>query len=171
MSSLLAGHRLSGAGRSFGFPRLISERNLKSTKIVSLMLAALIVSSQSSVASPVGLWQAHDGAKIRIRSCGRSLCGFIVQTNPPRDPKTGEVFTDRHNDDVTKRNRPLVGVQILISMQPTGPSKWSGQLYSDRNGKMYSGDLIELGHTTIRIEGCWLLLCGGELLRRVQGKE
>ena len=30
-------------------------------------------------------------------------------------------------------------------MQPSGTSKWSGQVYNDDNGRTYSGNLIELG--------------------------
>ena len=30
------------------------------------------------------------------------------------------------------------------------------------------GNLIELGPSTIRIEGCWLLICSGEELTRVE---
>jgi uncharacterized protein (DUF2147 family) len=123
---------------------------------------------RASFASPLGLWQAKDGAKIRIESCGQNLCGFIAQTSPSHDPVTGQIVKDKNNADPTKRNRPLVGVQVLISMQPNGASKWSGQVYDDDNGKTYSGNLIELGPTSIKIEGCWLMICDAENLTRIK---
>src|SRR4051812_18416040 len=95
------------------------------------MAIALIASGEPSLASPVGLWQAKDGGKIRIAPCGQSLCGVIAQTNPPQ-------AKDKNNADPAKRNRPLVGVQVLISMKPNGASKWSGQLYDDNTGRTYS---------------------------------
>jgi uncharacterized protein (DUF2147 family) len=75
---------------------------------------------------------------------------------------------NKNNTDPAKRNRPLVGVQVLISMQPNGASKWSGQVYSDDNGRTYSGNLIELSPSTIKIEGCWLMICNRENLTRIK---
>jgi uncharacterized protein (DUF2147 family) len=116
----------------------------------------------------VGLWIAKDGAKIRISPCGRNLCGFIVQSSPQIDPETGRSMMDKHNIDPAKRSRPLVGVEVLISMHHDGPTKWSGQLYNDDDGKIYSGNLIENGPSSIRIEGCWLGICGGDELTRIK---
>jgi len=77
-------------------------------------------------------------------------------------------MTDKHNVDPAKRNRPLVGVEVLISLHHDSPSKWSGQLYNDDDGKTYSGNLIENGPSSIRIEGCWLGICGGDDLTRIK---
>ena len=53
-------------------------------------------------------------------------------------------------------------------MRPNGAGKWSGRLYASDRGKVFSGNLVELGPKTIRIEGCALGLCGGEELSRVR---
>lgn len=113
-------------------------------------------------ASPVGLWLAKDGGKIRISSCGRNLCGFLVQ------PAPGAAATDRNNTDAAKRGRPLAGIEVLISMHRDGLNKWSGHVYNDDDGKVYEGHLIESGTSSIRIEGCWLGMCGGEDLTRLR---
>ena len=86
---------------------------------------------------------------------------------PPLDPSTGKAWTDKNNPDALKRDRPLIGIQVLFDMHPNGPGKWSGTLYDSDRGKTYSGNLIELGAERIRIEGCMIMLCGGEELRRV----
>ena len=39
----------------------------------------------------------------------------------------------------------MVGIEVLISMHQDGPTKWSGQLYNDDDGKIYSEHLIETG--------------------------
>ena len=137
-------------------------------RLAPLVLVALCICDQSSFASPLGLWQAKDGSKIRIEPCNQNICGFIAQTNPSHDPASVQTLKDKNNVDPAKRNRPLVGVQVLISMQPSGTSKWSGHVYNDDNGRTYSGHLIELGPSTIKIEGCWLMICGGEELVRVK---
>ena len=133
-----------------------------------LAAAGLAATHETGSASPLGLWLAKDGARLRISPCGRNLCGFIVQSSSPIDPATGRPPTDKNNADLAKRNRPLVGVEVLISMHHDGPTKWSGQLYNDRDGKIYSGNLIETGPSGIRIEGCWLGICGGEDLTRIK---
>jgi uncharacterized protein (DUF2147 family) len=53
-------------------------------------------------------------------------------------------------------------------MHQDGPAKWSGQLYNDDDGKIYSGNLIEQGPSSIRIEGCWMGVCGGDELTRIK---
>ena len=52
-------------------------------------------------------------------------------------------------------------------MRPSGPRKWSGQLYDPDSGRTFSGNLIEIDQNTIRIEGCALFICGGEELHCV----
>jgi uncharacterized protein (DUF2147 family) len=133
-----------------------------------LAAACLAASGEAGSASPVGLWLAKDGTKIRVMPCGRNLCGFIVQTNAPLDTPTGRPPTDKNNADPAKRNRPVLGAEVLISMHREDPTKWSGQLYNVKDGQNYSGNLIETGPSSIRIEGCWLGICGGEDLMRIR---
>ena len=133
-----------------------------------LAAACLAASGETGSASPVGLWLTQDGTKIRVTPCGRNLCGFIAQSSSPTDPVTGRPPTDKNNEDPAKRDQPLVGAEVLISMQREGPTRWSGQLYNVRDGKNYSGNLIETGPTSIRIEGCVLGICGGEDLTRIR---
>jgi uncharacterized protein (DUF2147 family) len=131
-------------------------------------LALAIVWMAPALADPTGLWLDKDGWTIRIQLCGPELCAVIASVKPPLDPATGSPWTDKHNVDVSKRNRPLIGVEVLTNMRPNGPGKWSGQLYDADRGHTLSGNLIEIGQDTIRIEGCLLMLCGGEELRRLK---
>lgn len=135
---------------------------------VGLAAACLGASGETGSASPVGLWRAKNGTQIRVSPCGPNLCGFIVQSNPRIDPATGRPSTDKNNADPAKRNRPLVGAEVLISMHYEGPTRWSGQLYNAKDGNNYSGNLIETGPSSIRIEGCVLGICGGEDLTRIR---
>jgi uncharacterized protein (DUF2147 family) len=138
---------------------------MKKLLAAAFAFAVLMAGVEIGLASPAGTWLAKDGAKVRISPCGRGFCGFIAQSR--NDPATGRPMTDKNNADPAKRNRPLVGVETLISMQPNGPNKWSGRLYNDDDGKTYSGNLIELGPSSIRIEGCSGGICGGDELTRL----
>ena len=141
---------------------------MKSLRLAILVFMSCCIGGKVGSASPLGLWLAKDGTQIRIEPCGQNLCGFITQTKPTQDPATGQLMRDKNNADPTKRNRPLVGVQVLMSMRPNGASRWSGQVYNDDDGKIYSGSLIELGSSNIKIEGCWLMICDGEELTRIK---
>ena len=120
-----------------------------------------------ALADPTGIWLDKDGDTLRIQHCGPALCGTIVNLRVRVDPATGQPRTDKKNADMSRRNRPLVGVQSLIAMRPSGPGKWSGQLYNVDDGRTYTGNLIELGPGKIRVEGCVLGMCGGESLSRI----
>jgi uncharacterized protein (DUF2147 family) len=128
---------------------------------------AASVGITAAVADPVGLWRAPDGGTTRIARCGTALCGTLVTVVPARDAN-GRPVTDSKNKDPSKHARPLVGVTVLIGLWPSGPNKWSGQLYNPDDGGTYEGHLIEQGATSIRIEGCALGMCGGEDLVRVR---
>ncbi len=110
-----------------------------------------------ALADPIGLWLDKDGWTIRIQPCGPDLCAVIASIKPPLDPATGRPWTDKNNADASKRNRPLVGRR---GSEPacgrSAPRKWSGQLYDADRGQTFSGNLLEIGQDTIRIEGCLL---------------
>ena len=132
------------------------------------MVALAFAGAEPALADPTGLWREKDGGTIRVHRCGGAMCASIVSVQPRLDPATGRPRTDKNNENAARRNRPLVGVQVLIHMRPNGAGKWSGRLYDSDRGKVFSGHLLETGSKTIRIEGCALGLCGGEELSRVK---
>jgi uncharacterized protein (DUF2147 family) len=134
----------------------------------ALSSVVFLFSCHAAFSSPVGAWLANDGSKIRISSCGPNLCGHLAQPSPPIDPDTGKPWKDKKNADPAKRNRPLLGVEILISMKPKSPGNGSGRLYNADDGKIYDGNLIELDGSSVRIEGCSMGVCGGETLTRLK---
>ena len=135
---------------------------------VSALTLSVLVSAGTALADPRGLWLAQDGARVRVSSCGKGLCATIASTQSRIDPATGQSWADKNNSDPGKRNRPLVGVEVLRSMMPDGPGKWSGLLYNTENGRTYSGHLIEIDHKTIRVEGCVIGICGGRNMKSIR---
>jgi uncharacterized protein (DUF2147 family) len=126
---------------------------------------ALGLLAQPAAADPMGTWTTENGrSRIKIENCGGALCGNIVWLKEPNDPETGKPKLDKNNAESGKRGRPLIGVPIVISMKPNGPNKWSGQVYNAEDGKTYSGNITELGPTSLKLEGCALggLVCKGQ---------
>ncbi len=112
--------------------------------------------------SPLGEWAVEDGtAHIRIVQCGSGLWGVIAWTK-------GEPGKDENNPDPAKRERSIMGMPILINMQPS-KSQWDGEVYNAENGETYTSHISLTSPDVLRIEGCVLggLLCGGESWTRV----
>jgi uncharacterized protein (DUF2147 family) len=131
---------------------------------------ALLGLCNAASADPVGTWLTEGGkSHIKIAKCGGALCGTIVWLKEPNDPETGKPKVDKLNVDAGKRSRPIVGVPIVIDMKPNGDKKWSGQVYNAEDGKTYSGNLMEQGPNSVRLEGCAMggLVCKGQNWTRV----
>jgi uncharacterized protein (DUF2147 family) len=124
--------------------------------LYSVFAVALLafVSVATAHADPRGLWLAPDGAKVRVASCGKAICGKIAEAKSPTNPDTGQPWTDRNNLESALRDRPLVGVEVFISMMPDGPGKWSGDLYDTERGRNFTGHLYDIDPKTLRVEGC-----------------
>ena len=123
---------------------------------VAAMLA--LSATPGLAADPAGNWLVADKtAIIRIAPCAQAYCGTIAWTSQPG--------LDENNPDPSKRDRPIVGTQILMGMRPAGGgggNRWDGEIYNPENGKTYSGHVILTGPDVLRIEGCLLFFCGGE---------
>jgi uncharacterized protein (DUF2147 family) len=133
-----------------------------------LTAAALLVltgTGSAIAADPAGTWLTQGGnSRIRIADCGGALCGTITWLKEPNDPETKKPKTDKNNSDASKRARPLIGVQIVLGMKPSGTDKWSGQVYNAEDGKTYSGNLTYSGGNSLQLQGCALggLVCKGQ---------
>ena len=138
--------------------------------LAAVALVALAGAEPALAADPAGMWLTQGGnSRIRVADCGGALCGTIVWLKEPNDPETGKPKTDKHNSDASKRNRPLIGVQIVLGMKPAGADKWSGQVYNAEDGKTYSGNLTFSGGSSLQLQGCALggLVCKGQTWTKV----
>jgi uncharacterized protein (DUF2147 family) len=114
-------------------------------------------------ADPTGDWRVADGvANIRVAQCNGSIWGAVSWEKQPGG-------RDENNPDVSKKNRPTLGMPTLINMTKTaGAEQWEGQVYNAKDGQMYSATITPLGADQLEIKGCVLgFLCGGETWTRV----
>jgi uncharacterized protein (DUF2147 family) len=121
-------------------------------------------------ADPTGTWYtADDDSQVRIVNCGGALCGAIVWLKEPNDPATGRPKTDKNNPDASKQNRPLIGVQIVLAMKPSGANVWSGEVYNAGDGKTYSGSFTMTGDNTAELKGCVMsVICKSQTWKRAK---
>ncbi|AXS40296.1 DUF2147 domain-containing protein [Breoghania sp. L-A4] len=143
----------------------VLKRGLRAAAILSapvVIAAAVLVTTQPAAAADAkGVWARPSGtSRIQISSCGKALCGKLVWLKNPRK--------DDKNPDKSKRDRPLLGVQTVINMVPSGDDSWKGKVYNAEDGKTYKGVMELTAPNKLKLEGCVLggLICKGETWNR-----
>src|SRR3981081_1801741 len=114
-------------------------------------------------ADPTGDWKVADGvANIRVAECNGSMWGAVSW-----EKISGG--RDTHNPDVSKQNRPTLGMPIRIRLKKkTDLDQGEGQVYNAKDGQFYSSTIKPVGADQMEIQGCVLgFLCGGETWTRV----
>ena len=90
---------------------------------------------------------------VKVANCGSNLCARIVGLAEPISKIDGKPKVDRENPNPSKRNRPLMGLSILIGMKPAGEGQWQGAIYNPDDGKVYSASVRQSG-STLKVKGC-----------------
>jgi len=131
---------------------------------VLLALVAAFVASVSApalAAGPEGLWLVKDQTgRIRIEKCNNVMWGSVAWQKEPSK--------DGNNPNPALKDRPIVGIAILIGMSQTEANLWEGNIYNPRNGNIYKSKMSMQGEM-LDIKGCVLggLICGGEAWTRL----
>jgi uncharacterized protein (DUF2147 family) len=137
--------------------------------MIAMVAAALIAApAKAQAAAPDGIWLTQAGdAKVRVSKCGAGICGVVVWLRDPIDPATGKAQVDDKNPNPALARRPIIGLSLFAGMRPTGPEKWSGQIYNADDGKSYASSVSVAGPDALKVEGCvGGGLCGGETWNR-----
>ena len=123
-------------------------------------LGLALLTSAASAAPATGTWLSESGrTKVRITDCGGKLCGKVVWLKDATGAD-GKPKTDRHNEDESKRSRPLLGVPVVQGMAPSGDNKWSGKIYNADDGKTYDAHVTVISDNAMNVQGCVLsVLC------------
>ena len=100
-----------------------------------------------------------------MRCVGRWCGSRSRTTRRPGKPKT-----DDENADAKKRNRPLLGVQIVLGLKPSGtPDQWKGEVYNAKDGNTYTGFFTVTGADTAELKGCAFgFICKSQTWTRVK---
>lgn len=117
--------------------------------LASLVFLTILLSSGTFYAADAGSitglwWNQEKNAQIEIYPSGDLFFGKITFLNEPVYPPddtmgmAGRTKVDRKNPDPLKRNRPLLGLQILDSFKQYSDNLWEdGHIYDPKNGKTY----------------------------------
>jgi uncharacterized protein (DUF2147 family) len=110
--------------------------------LIILFAATTVVgASQNDV---IGPWKTDgDSSSLEIYRCGEKLCGKVVWLKNPNyisssDGPVGTPKVDRKNPDPALRNRPIIGLQVIEGLTPTGDNRWeNGTCYDPESGNNY----------------------------------
>jgi uncharacterized protein (DUF2147 family) len=135
---------------------------MRKTALSGIILLTAVTTAYA--ADPLGEWRDEDGrATIKIVDCNSRLWGVVASESIP-----GGV--DSSNPDKAKRNRPTLGMPVLLNMKRSGEKeKWEGKVYNAENGKTYEATIKLKSANALRVEGCLVWpLCGGQTWTRVE---
>lgn len=128
--------------------------------IFFLIIFSVNLSSEQGI---FGYWLTS-GSIVKIETCKNSICGEIatVFTEEGVDPKS---ILDENNKDKSKRERPIVGINILsdFSIEKSDQKIFKGgKIYDPRSGNTYKSNLYLNEDGTLKVEGCLAFICDGE---------
>jgi uncharacterized protein (DUF2147 family) len=142
---------------------------MRTLALSGTILLAATTGAFAQTADPVGEWLVKDATtRIKVVSCPQapnqppSLWGVIwAETAPGRDDK---------NPDPAMRNRPTLGIPILINMKQTEANLWNGKIYDATKGSVWEAKISLSRSDMLEVRGCLGgFICGGEDWKRVTG--
>lgn len=138
--------------------------------VVGLSVLATSALAQSP-SSPDGIWYTKGQESIiKVHPCGADaevLCGTLVWLKEPKDAD-GALKVDKLNKDPSKKNKPMVGLDILLNMKPAD-DHWKGKAYNPEDGKLYEITFKPKDDDTADLRGCVLgFLCQTEEFTRAK---
>src|ERR1700735_1403159 len=146
-------------------PRNIIRTISYSGLVLATCLVPALIAPAQAADDPTGDWRVADGvANIRVAECNGRMWGAVSWEQVPGG-------RDTNNPDVSKQSRPTLGMPILIDMKKKpGVDQGEGQVYTAKDGKLYSSPIKPNAPDQLEIQGCVLgFLCGGETWTRVAG--
>jgi uncharacterized protein (DUF2147 family) len=104
--------------------------------------------------SPIGVWIDHTGrGAVEILSCGVALCGRIVWMQQPND-RTGKPLRDQLNEDRSKRNRQICGLQVIGGLQAMRDGSWDrGWIYDPEQGESFDVEIRLRSADVLQVKG------------------
>ncbi|NNM72471.1 DUF2147 domain-containing protein [Enterovirga aerilata] len=133
-------------------------------------LLAACPSSAAPARDPSGTWLTEDErARIRVEKCGptqENLCGYVVWMKP-QEGEDPSAKRDSKNPDPRKRNRPVLGHQLMMGLTLNDEGRYVGKIYNNEDGKSYDVTVWSEQPGTLNVRGCLIaFLCSTQIWTR-----
>ena len=114
-------------------------------RTILMLMIFVCISSGVFAGDPdaiIGTWKTpEDKSTIVIYKCGDKYCGKITDLKekvyPPDDKDAGKTKIDRKNPDKSKRQDPVIGLQLMKNFSFKGEIWQGGTIYDPEKGKTY----------------------------------
>ncbi len=116
-----------------------------------------------------GHWQTSSSI-VLVTECNRELCAFIEKITT-KDKDNFKQILDVNNRNKSLRQRPLVGINLLQDFSyPDKNIKMlrNGKIYDPGRGRIFKSNLYILDNGNLKVEGCFLRICGHEEWSRLK---
>lgn len=100
----------------------------------------------------MGTWltQGKEPAKIEIYKLGTNYSAKIIWLKFPND-EDGKPKVDKNNFDKSKRQRTIIGMNIMSSFSFNQTDKWvNGKLYDPESGDSFDGYITLTDKNTLK---------------------
>jgi uncharacterized protein (DUF2147 family) len=133
--------------------------------LTSLSLAIILMLASTAAAQKpdviVGKWLVEEkDTQIEIYPCEGRFCGKIIWLKEPNYPAddakgmAGKIKVDRENPEASKRERPILGMNLVWGFTHSGENLWEGGfIYNPREGKTYKCKLTLENPDTLKVRG------------------
>jgi uncharacterized protein (DUF2147 family) len=107
-------------------------------------LAVALAPASAAAKSLEGRWK-NGAMEIVIAQCGNSLCGRVVKASEKQRSKA-------QRGSGTK----LLGSRVIDDIRPTGPGKWTADVYVASRDMNARGTIQQVGPDRLKVRGCVL---------------
>ena len=145
-----------------------NKLNNKRLILVSIIFCPFIF-SEKNMNLFEGHWQTSSSI-VLVKECNRELCAFIEKITT-EDKDNCKQILDVNNRNKSLRQRPLVGINLLQDFSyPDKNIKMlrNGKIYDPGRGRIFKSNLYILDNGNLKVEGCFLRICGHEEWSRLK---
>lgn len=127
-------------------------------KITLLIIASLSIifsaKAQKNADDIVGVWLTGSGkGHVKIDKVGNYYFGRLVWLKEPLNAE-GKPKLDKNNEDVSKRSKTVLGMQLLGGFEWKNDNLWdNGNIYDPENGKTYNCKIDLENANTMNVRG------------------
>jgi uncharacterized protein (DUF2147 family) len=137
---------------------------MKRFLVVLPLAITLILASSAAAQKPDAIvgtwWNEEKDAQIEVSPCEGKFCGKIIMLKesnyPADDPKgmAGKPKVDRENPEASKRERPILGMNLVWGFTHSGENLWEGGfIYNPRDGKTYKCKMTLENPDQLKVRG------------------
>ena len=125
---------------------------MRNLTLVLLLFIATQLNAQNKIE---GNWKLEDNSTaIKIYKKDNVYFGKIIWLDEPNDEQ-GRPYLDTENPDIDKRNKPVMGMNILTDFIFKDKEWINGKIYDPEEGETYKGKMYLSDNNTLKLIGYW----------------